>query len=344
MIVVGLLALQVVTVVRAHTRQTTTKPALAAFLAGSESSALGVDGKRASIRYFRDAIRLDTRFAEARYALADTYLDLVGAKELPPAPALAEARAEAEEALRLEELPATRHLVGVLDLVAGWDWQGAGKELAAAVRLAPDWDAALVSYARFLSGAGRHSKAIEVIDRAETLNPTCDLLLVESAVIRYRAGRDAEALEKLSLAKKYGPPRSMDNIAWNSMLKSLALFVHVHQQQWSAAAEDASAIEALRGGPMNPFVSSDDPVHFVEHFLRQSAAMTARDAGTRTPLVSIASMYAATHDDDEALAWLERALDARDTEIVYSLHNPEFDHIRNDVRFQRISARLRLPG
>src|SRR5438045_3058041 len=78
---------------RAHSRATTRADARAAFERGLAATAQGPGGARRGIYAFREAARLDPRFAEAHYALADTYLDLASQRELPLEPALAEARA-----------------------------------------------------------------------------------------------------------------------------------------------------------------------------------------------------------------------------------------------------------
>ena len=46
---------------------------------------------------------------------------------------------------------------------------------------------------------------------------------------------------------------------------------------------------------------------------------------------------------DEALAWLTRAIDARDTAIGYLKVEPLWDPLRGDSRFQQQLARINLP-
>src|SRR6185295_2757442 len=136
---------------------------------GQERMAEGATGRRRSIYDLREAIRLDPRFAEAYYVLGDTYLRLAAERELPAGSALAEARAAALQAVALEPIAETRQLAGIVRLLNEWDWAGAERDIAEAVRLEPSWDSGLVSYAKLLSAKGDDAGALELIDRAETV-------------------------------------------------------------------------------------------------------------------------------------------------------------------------------
>src|SRR5262249_7572744 len=65
----------------AHTRATALPAARSAFERALKSSEEGTDGQRRGIAALRAATRIDPRFAEAHYALADLYLDLAAKRE-----------------------------------------------------------------------------------------------------------------------------------------------------------------------------------------------------------------------------------------------------------------------
>ena len=336
--VLPLLLMQGPSATRAHTRVTTTRDALSAFERGMADLADGVDGRRRSIYRFREATRLDPRFAEAHYALADVYLDLAAARVLSPTAALAQARDEALRALALEDIADTRIVLGIVRLVHDWDWSGAGRELVRSLEAEPNSDGALVAYARYLSAAGDAPAAIATIDRAEAISPSCDLLLWESALIRYRAGRGDEALEKVRLAAEYGPPRGMDADQWESRTKWLALLIHAQQRRWPLAAEDADAIAALSEERPAIDRSGRDPRASVLAFVRASADRASRQTAASLRPMWIATLYAIAGDDEAALTWLERAARERDTEVLFGLRNPAFDDLRQRERFRRLLA------
>ena len=340
LIAAGFLLLpQLPALMKPHTRTTANRAAMKAFDAASAETERGVDGRKRSIRLFREATELDPRFAEAHFALADTYLTLAGGADIPVRAALREARTEADVALALEDVPPTRQLRGMIRLVDDWDWAGARGDLTAAVHAAPRWDAALVSYARFLSAAADSAGALETIDRAETLNPSCDLLLWESAQIRYRAGRDGEALDKLQLAERFGPPRVMSAQAWRGMVSWTRLLVHAHQQDWTAAGRDVDALKQLNGGEPASLSSVGGRDAVIAYISRSAEQMASRPVVEHP--VAVASAFAAVGRDESAMLWLERAVAGHDLELLFMIRNAEFDHLRSGQGFQRLFANVK---
>ena len=87
----------------AHTRATAYPEARAAFERAMTLSGQDDTGRRRGIAALRAATRIDPRFAEAHYALAELYLDLAMKRELPADAAMVEARVAAERAIALEE-------------------------------------------------------------------------------------------------------------------------------------------------------------------------------------------------------------------------------------------------
>jgi len=328
----------------AHNRATAVPAALEAFERGQTEWDAGAEGRRRSVARFREAARLDPRFAEARYALADAYLTLGEKGELPLEPAFAEARRSAEAAVALEDAPMTRLVLATLRTVHDWDWAGARREYDRALALAPDSDAVLTSFARFLSATGRHEEAIRAIDRAEAASPGCDLVLHESGWVRYRARRYDEAVRKFEAAIAQGPPRGSDATEWAKLNRFRILLVHWRKGEWTAADRDARSVLQLAGAP-----EPHEPVgaasrDTVARFLRGSLAFLARRAEHEAvPPLRYAELHAALGEDERALDWLERAARERHPTLSWSLHDPLLDGLRDHPRFQRLARELGQP-
>jgi DNA-binding winged helix-turn-helix (wHTH) protein/tetratricopeptide (TPR) repeat protein len=325
---VPILLVQAPPPVGVHTRLTTSSAALAAFERGLDEFSQGPQGRRRSISSFREATRLDPKFAEAYYALADVYLDLAGTRELPADAALSLARTEALRAVALEDVASTRTILGVVRLVHDWDWRGARREFLRSLAAQPGSDSTLAAYARYLSAAGEHLRAIDAIDRAEAIAPSCDLALWESAVIRYRAGRHDEALGKLRLAAAHGGTEWTQRTAW------LALLIHLDRGDWTQASA------AARGMGARVEATERAVLEFVRHAADRAAAI---EGAERRP-VWTAMLYAVAGDGDTAMTWLERAAAERDFDLVFDLRNPAFDAVRSDARYQRLAAAIGLPA
>src|SRR3954468_2657790 len=298
---------------RAHSRATTRADARAAFERGLAATTQGPAGARRGIYAFREAARLDPRFAEAHYALADTYLDLASRRELPPEPALAEARASALAAVTLEDVASSRVVLGTTRLLHDWDWDGARRDFERAVALAPRWDAALVSLARIQSAAGDDRAALELIDRAETISPACDLILFDSGVIHARAGRIVEAVGKFESAIAFGPPHGRTPEAWQREVLPRLLSLHASRRDWPAARAQAVAILELSGGSAGARArfAAMDPQQAVALFLRNSLEHIRQRAGpAAVSPTRVAALYALVGRDQLAAGWFERGATA----------------------------------
>jgi hypothetical protein len=58
--------------------------------------------------------------------------------------------------------------------------------------------------------------------------------------------------------------------------------------------------------------------------------------------IFIANDYAFLNEKDEAFAYLRKAFEKRDAELVYLKFNPIFDNLRGDPRFDDLVRRVGL--
>jgi DNA-binding winged helix-turn-helix (wHTH) protein/tetratricopeptide (TPR) repeat protein len=344
--VILLLLLQHPLTTATHTRATATREALVAFERGTQTArAADSAQQRAGIAALRTATRLDPRFAEAHYALADLYLRLAVDRELPMDAAIAEARLAAERAIALEDVAESRQVLGTIRLIADWDWTGARREFSRAIALEPKWDAAFVSYARLLSASGDDDGAIAAINRAEILSPNCDLILFDAGRIYARARRYDEAAEKFAGAIAFGPPHRVPQSEWNRFVTLQLLALSMARHDWQAAHQHAAAIVAESGASaeVQAAFAARDPHDAVAALLRRSLAMLgASEHPHRVAPTKLATLQALLGDGEAALGSLERAAAERDPDLVYVLRDSEFDALRGLPRFQAIDARVRV--
>jgi hypothetical protein len=57
----------------------------------------------------------------------------------------------------------------------------------------------------------------------------------------------------------------------------------------------------------------------------------------------VAMVYAGLHEDDNALAWLEKAYNDRSNAVIFLKVDPAFDGMRSNARFQALLTRLAQP-
>jgi adenylate cyclase len=59
--------------------------------------------------------------------------------------------------------------------------------------------------------------------------------------------------------------------------------------------------------------------------------------------ITLAGLYARLGDNEQAIAWLEKAYQEHDSGLVYLKMDPRYDPLRSDPRFQDLLRRLHFP-
>lgn len=57
---------------------------------------------------------------------------------------------------------------------------------------------------------------------------------------------------------------------------------------------------------------------------------------------AIARLYAYAGEKDRAIDWLDQAYDIRDSQLMYLQWHPEWDSLRDNLRFQDLLRRMNL--
>jgi len=296
-------------------------------------------GLREAIDYFKRSISLDASNPEAYSGLADAYA-LAGDWEygiMPPAEAFPLAKAAAIEALALNDRLGEAHtsLAFVLDLYF-WDWNAAEQQYKLAINLNPGYAVAHHWYAWHLLVLGRNSEGMFEMRQAERLDPLS--LIIRSDV--------ADALSSLHLFEE----------SVQQSRKTLALdpnFAIGHFQLAEALVQqrhyDAAIGEFQRAIAISGHLAAFDAnlaYAFALSGRKAEALNIALEMETRANLnpsadANIALIYVGLGNLDQAMAWLNKAYDARFNPSI--LIRPGFDALRADSRFRDLRHRVGLP-
>ena len=299
------------------------------------------DSLSKSIGYFQKAVAKDPSYSLAYSGLADAYALLGFRGGLPSKDTLSRAKAAALKAIELDDTLAEAHAsLAFIAETHEWDWARAEREYKRALELAPGDARAHHWYAGYLTYVGRIQDGIAEEKRARDLDPLS--LPVNNALAGRLlvAGRLSEAQDQvqktLELDSHFAPAHQTLGWAYLNLGK--------HQE---AIKEFHLAVE-LSG--------TDDMDRMLD--LGFAYAVTGKQSEARKILIqlkqlhepglvpsgSIAILYGALGELDEAFAWLNRAYQERDPELTYlKVPGRRFEPLRHDPRFHEIVRRVGLP-
>ena len=298
------------------------------------------DGLRKAIEYFTLAIEKDPSFAAAYSGLADAYA-LSGDWEygiLSPQEAFARASAAAAKALTLDDQLAEAHTsrAFALDLYA-WDWDAAESEYRRALALNPGYATARQWYAWHLMVRGRTADGIDQLRTAESLDPLSPIVTADLADALCIAHLYDDSLRQSRTALELHPNFAVAHYQMGQTL------VQLHRPDEAIAAFRKAIALA---GDNATFSSNLAHAYAVsgrtEEAMKLLKGLEDRHAGQSPTDASVALIYVGLGDNDQAMAWLEKAYQARFNPSI--LLRPGFDPIRADPRFRDLRARIGLPA
>jgi TolB-like protein/DNA-binding winged helix-turn-helix (wHTH) protein/Tfp pilus assembly protein PilF len=290
---------------------------------------------RKAVGYFQQAIERDPAYAPAYSGLSDAYraFDVQGVA--PPRESMPKAEAAARKALALDDTLAEAHasLAGVLYRY-DWDWEGADREFRRSLELEPGYAEGHRAYAVYLMTVRRHEEALAEAQRARELSPLSLAINTELGLALVRLGRYDEAIERLQKTLEIDPK-------FVRVYQTLA-FAYEGKGDWPRAIE---AFETSVGGGSGRSYPWLGYAYGVTGRPREAQELLARlEKASHESYVSPQS-FAVVHlglgHRDEAMAWLERAYDARAFEVL-GFSGPLFDRLSGDPQFQDLLRRMRL--
>jgi tetratricopeptide (TPR) repeat protein len=193
------------------------------------------------INEFERAIAEDPSAPFGYVGLANSYLSLAD-NYRAPREVFPKAEAATRKALELDPMLSEAHAsLGWVDLVYGWNWSAAERELHRAIELNPGNAAAHDTLASYFSSLAQHSAAFAESQRALDLDPLSVVIAQNSGFCFYYARENDRAikLERRALELQPNYPGSRPNLA-------LALAARSQTEQ---ALIEARRVRAKRNCP-----------------------------------------------------------------------------------------------
>jgi TolB-like protein/Flp pilus assembly protein TadD len=292
------------------------------------------DDMRKAIGYYKEAIRLDPRYALAYAKLSLASHELaVGYGGIPvqeTEEAIATARASARSALELDpNLPEAHSTQGTVLLDFDFNLVAAEAEYRRAFGLAPQNAPAVASLASLIARGGQLDEAVALLQQAIAIDPLRATLHGSLALDLVSLGRydEAEAALRHSIELQPHAAQSYYRLAVIQILRGKpAAAVELAKQEtdpfWRtyalALAQFANGDRAGADAALKKLIDED-----------------ANDAASQ-----IASVYALRKEPNKMFEWLEHAWTTHDSGVIELQQNPFLRAYKDDPRFIAFAQKI----
>lgn len=295
-------------------------------------------GLQRSIDFYREALDHDPTYALAYLGLAETYSLLVWYSGRTPAETFPQARAAAEQALRIDSTLAEAY--ATLALVAwqyDWDASAAEQSFQRALALRPHYAGAHHGYGQFLALTGRPDAGLRHLKRALALDPLSQAIPMDRGSAHLFARQYERAAAQYRQLLDRAPQFAVAHV-----FLGLA-----HELQGNHDAALAAHERALQMGGRNPlWLAELARAHALAgHAAEAEALLDELQSGSTRRFVSpfaLALVHVALDRPDSALSLLEEAVSTRDPYVIYLHLHPHLDPLRSSPRFTALLDRVPL--
>ena len=287
-----------------------------------------------AIKYFDKAIQLDSSYAAAYAAKADSYVLLAVYNALPPAIAIAAAREAAVRACDLSPdnsmaMTSLAHIRWLYD----WKWQEAEQlYLAAIQRDSLNYDA-LHFYGWYLSLMGRSDTAIHYLMRAQRVNPASSIINADLGLALSRSGNTDQGIMQLQ--------RTLES---NPEFEVARVFLGLSLLMAGARNEATEVLDQTRNNPLaigwRSYAlavsgSPDAATQLLDRLSRDTAFV---------PAIALARGYAGLDDKEKSLYWLRLAVERREPAVAWLHVDFTMLTLYEEPRFLVLLQQIGLPS
>jgi len=313
-------------------------PARVALLRGQyQMNLYSRDGMMRAIEYFNESLRHRPNYAPALAALSQTYAVLAYYGELPKGVPFDISRSLAERAVAADSTLADAHAaLGFALAFHQWRWSDAEASFKKALSIDPK---AALGHSLYgvsvLLPQARFDAAINELRQALNLDPNASFTNFTLAFALLAAGRTEEAIQQ------YRRTLELDNVhpdmEWDY---GMALGLAGRHRE---AAEAYRRSRKLRGAQdltprgLEAFFSGD-----IERARRDAPEQEKGAAEGTEERMDVVRLFSMLGDKDRAFLWLERAIEAREPQVIWLKVDPRLSSLRSDPRFQPMAARIGL--
>jgi len=291
---------------------------------------------REACETFAEAVAIEPRYGLAWASLARCYILRENYGDLSEDEARrlvteAASRAIAEDPSLAEAHIATAEAQFKFD----WNWVGAHASYVRGLEANPNYSYGRSQYARFLWAAERNDEALEQARRAEEIDPL-------SAEVKGTVAMSFYALRQYASAVDYSDRAIALNPRIGHAARGRALS---EMGRYGEAIDDIKQIFGTSNNPsalaeLGRIYAASGMFQEAETILNQLLAGRDASGSFTTPPDGVAYLLAALGRRDEALTWLERAVDQRVSRILWLRGDQRVDSLTAEPRFRALLNRI----
>ena len=291
----------------------------------------------AAAEQFRQAVLLQPDYALAHAGRADALLlqGIYGARSA--AEVMPEARAAADQALAVDpSLGEAQATMGAIRALYDYDWAGAEESFRRAIALTPRYPTAWQWRAmQLLVPRGRFEEARSAIDQARSLDPLSMAIATSVGVVEHLAGDIPAAARAFERAIEMDPAFAMSYYFLGGALRDAGEYAMAIESFGLAISKSGGTPEMTAGlAQAHALAGETDAARQLQRELE--AASRARTV----PWSLRAQVHASLGEITEAVDALMKAVDARESEVVFIGVRSSYTPLRRDERFAGLRARL----
>ena len=311
-----------------YRRGTLNLAAFEAYLRGRDRRAKG--DPKAAADFFRQAVEIDPGYALGWAGLAEARTVMEVNSMVPPRSLTEPARESAHRAIALDPSLAAPHAaLGLLAAFSDRQWSVAEEHFRRALVANPNYAVVHAWYGNTLLAQGRFAEAEAAYLRAQELDPLNVGFINNLGETYYYARQPERCLAQVARAQALDSGNE-----WAAMNQATCLvWLGRYDEALQAAQRIRQAPTSFRAGILARAGRTAEARRLLPQVLRESES----DA----PYL-LAHLHAHLGDRENAFAWLQKAADRRQANLVSLKIDPAFDMLRGDPRYARMLRGLGL--
>jgi serine/threonine protein kinase/Tfp pilus assembly protein PilF len=289
-----------------------------------------------ALEYFELALKKDPNYAPAYAGIALVWATSAKVGYTALREAVPKAKAAALKAVELDDTLAQAHSsLATVNNWYEWDWAGAEVEFKRAIELNPNDPEARALYSFYLINMKRPEEAMAQVQRAVELDPLNAWTQASYAADLMFTGRDDEAMALYHkvLRMSSGFPIAHGNIS--QILFRKAKYEESLPEMKAYFAGDREMEDALTQG----YAQSG----YRGAMRRAADTLAARAHKTYVSPDWVATLYIMAGEKAQALAWVEKGLEAHDPDAPQYSLDPIYNPLHSEPRFKELLRKMNLP-